>query len=267
MVSTTNPFPGMNPILERNWAPVHTKLLNLIDDEISRQLPPDLVCRPEERILIEEIPMAGSYRADVVVSRRESWESGIAPAWTPGPPAGDVVVAEPERVWIEETVERWIEIRTADGVLVTALELLSPSNKTGDGVDHYRAKRKDYLRGSASLVEIDLLRDGRPVLIESTGCGPGTCYHICVRRAWQPHICEVYRCPLLERLPAFRVPLRETDADIVLDLQPLVDRCYETGRYYLSPHDREPHPPFQGDEAAWVDERLRAAGLRAAILP
>lgn len=262
MAATTNPFPGMNPFLERNWAPVHTALIGFIWDEIARQLPPDLICRPEERILIDEVPASSRYRADVAVSQQESWKSGVAPAWTPEASDGNLVVAEPERVWIEETVERWIEIRTIDGVLVTALEVLSPSNKTGAGLEAYLAKRKQYTGSLASLVEIDLLRDGRPVLAGAQSGGPGTCYHICVRRPWQPHIAEVYRCPLRERLPAFRVPLRESDTDIVLDLQPLVDRVYGTGRYYLSPHDREPYPPFEGEEAAWVDERLRAAGLR-----
>jgi hypothetical protein len=37
MVATKNPFPGMNPFLERNWGPVHTKLISLIDDEIGRE--------------------------------------------------------------------------------------------------------------------------------------------------------------------------------------------------------------------------------------
>ena len=34
MISTKNPFPGMNPFLEENWAPVHTKLISYVDDEI-----------------------------------------------------------------------------------------------------------------------------------------------------------------------------------------------------------------------------------------
>jgi hypothetical protein len=263
MAATTNPFPGMNPFLERNWAPVHSKLLNLIDDEVARQLPPDLVSRPEERILIDEVPCPGSYRADVAVTEREDWKKGSAPVWKTEPATTGVAIAEPEMVWIGETVERWIEIRTVDGFLVTAIELLRPSNKTGDGVERYKAKQRTYLQSKANLVEIDLLRDGRLVLpVPLHGRDAGTCYYICISRAWRPQLREVYHCPLRERLPAFRLPLRETDADVVLDLQPLIDRCYETGRYYLNPHDVDPSPPFSGEEAVWVKERLQAACLR-----
>lgn len=264
-MATKNPFPGMNPFLERNWGPVHTKLISLIDDEIGRQLPPDLITRPEERITIDEFAARKDYRPDIAISDR--WKSGMAPVWD-GDPATSTggLLAEPQMVWIEETVERWIEIRTADGSLVTVIEVLSPANKTGAGREAYRTKQHSYLESQASLVEIDLLRDGSHVLAAPLERvrekAPGTCYHICVSRSWTPHVREVYSCPLRERLPAFRVPLRQTDPDAVLDLQPLIDRCYDAGRYYLSPHDREPHPPFEGDEAVWVDGQLRGAGLR-----
>ena len=43
--------------------------------------------------------------------------------------------------------------------------------------------------------------------------------------------CEFYVLPLRERLPAIRVPLRRTDLDAALDLQVLIDQCYERGRY------------------------------------
>jgi hypothetical protein len=36
---------------------------------------------------------------------------------------------------------------------------------------------------------------------------------------------ELYRVPLQERLPSIRIPLRESDVDISLELQPLIDLC------------------------------------------
>lgn len=121
------------------------------------------------------------------------------------------------------------------------------------------------MRTTANLVEIDLLRDGRfvlPVATQSLRLPKGTCYFIGVRRAARPYEREVYRCPLAERLPAVRIPLRQTDRDIVLNLQPLIDRCYELGRFYKGHFDKISDPPISTEEAAWVDERLRAAGLR-----
>jgi len=265
MHATKNPFPGMNPFLERSWASVHTKLISLIDDEIGRQLPEDLVARPEERIVIDQVTPPGGLRPDITIS--ETWTRVGPPRWKAGEAGpGGSALAEPQVIWVEETVERWLEIRTADGVLVTAIEVLSPSNKSGPGREFYRAKQRTYLESLANLVEIDLLRAGHPTLAapmdQVREKAPGTCYHICVSRALSPHLREVYSCPLREPLPAFRVPLRSTDPDAVLDLQPLIDRCYEAGRYDLSPHDRNPEPPLPEDEAAWVNERLTAAGLR-----
>ena len=244
---------------------MHTALISFIWQEIAPQLPDDLVTRPEERLVIDEIEQSKSYRGDVAVT--EPWKHGVAPSWEPagGAASGGIVLAEPQIVRVDEDVERWIEIRTADGHLVTVIELLSPANK-GLEWERYRDKQTDFLHSTANLVEIDLLRSGRfvlPVPAELLRKPAGTCYFIGVRRAARRYEREVYCCPLAERLPAVRIPLRPTDRDIVLDVQPLIDRCYELGRYYKGRFDEIPDPPLSPKEAAWVDERLRAAGLRA----
>ena len=264
MISTKNPFPGMNLFLERTWAPVHTKLIGYIDDEIAAQLPDDLVTRPKERLVIDEIEPGKSYRGDVAVT--EPWKQGVGPTWKPagGTANGGIVLAEPQIVHVDEDIERWIEIRTAEGHLVTVIELLSPANKGLDW-ERYRDKQTDFLHSTANLVEIDLLRGGRfmlPVATQHLRLPAGTCYFVGVRRAARHYEREVYCCPLAKRLPAVRIPLRPTDRDIVLDLQPLIDRCYELGRYYKGRFDEIPDPPLSTEEAAWVEERLRAAGLR-----
>jgi Protein of unknown function (DUF4058) len=93
--------------------------------------------------------------------------------------------------------------------------------------------------------------------------GHRTPYAACVRRGWKPFEIEYYRLPLRERLPAIRLPLRQTDQDVALDLQALIDRCYEDARYdddidYL----REPDPPLDTDHVQWSDELLRKHGRR-----
>ena len=265
MISTKNPFPGMNPFLEREWHPVHTALIGFLWEEIASRLPAGLVARPEERLAIDEIEPGHGYIADVGIT--ETWKKGVAPAWTPAIGAREgVTIAEPEILRVDDEVERWIEIRTVKGQVVTVIEILSPANKDGDW-GRYRLKQASYLQSMTSLVEIDLLRTGRFVLPVPDEyfrkAGSGTNYYIWCSRAWRPGTREIYRCPLRERLPAIRIPLRPTDRDIVLDLQPLIDRCYEVGRYYSDQPNEIPGPPFPPDEAAWVEERLRAAGLRA----
>ena len=72
---------------------------------------------------------------------------------------------------------------------------------------------------------------------------------------------EGYGLPLRERLPGIRIPLRNGDPDVVLNLQSLVDQAYEAGAYgrsldYTRPLDH----PLSADDAAWAGDLLRAAG-------
>ena len=65
-------------------------------------------------------------------------------------------------------------------------------------------------------------------------------------------------------LPRIPIPLRENDADIVLDLSALVARAYQEGRYDRTDYTRDCQPPLEAEDAAWADELLKAAGLRRA---
>jgi hypothetical protein len=89
-----------------------------------------------------------------------------------------------------------------------------------------------------------------------------TTYQVCVRRGGRPNVVEVYRAGLESRLPTIRVPLRESDEDAPLALQPLVDRAYENGRHDDLDYRRDPVPPLNAADAAWADAMLREKGLR-----
>ena len=122
-----------------------------------------------------------------------------------------------------------------------------------------------WQNGGVNLVEIDLLRDGNHVVsvpLANIAERARTPYLICVFRASKPEQREIYSLPLRERLPAVRVPLRPKDADVALDLQPLVDQCYERGRYWMTDYHRDPAPPLAQEDARWLDELLRSSGLR-----
>jgi Protein of unknown function (DUF4058) len=90
-----------------------------------------------------------------------------------------------------------------------------------------------------------------------------TPYKVCVHRGGKAKA-EIYRVPLRERLPAIRVPLRATDADVPLDLQALTARVYRHGRYDDIDYTVPPVPPLDADDAAWADALLRSAGKRPA---
>jgi hypothetical protein len=67
---------------------------------------------------------------------------------------------------------------------------------------------------------------------------------------------------LSERLPGIRIPLRQSDSDVPIDLQTVIDQCYENGGYDTIDYRRPPVPPLDPDMAAWADQWLRAKGVR-----
>src|SRR5439155_18254952 len=123
------------------------------------------------------------------------------------------------------------------GRLITVLELLSPTNKVEAGErDRYLRKRRSFMSGGANLVEIDLVRQGAWLFsggIRNVLQQAGASYAVCIFCAARPAEQSVYPIRLCERLPVIRVPLRPSDTDLVLDLQPLIDQCHERGRYHL----------------------------------
>jgi hypothetical protein len=265
-MTTKNPFPGMNPFFEQQWRDAHTMLIAYLRDALQERLPPDLIARAEEEtiVTINAGERATTCRPDVQV--REPWtlkESGVAKVAAQPPPT---IATEPIRVFVDEEIERWIEIREATGRLITVAELLSPTNKLeSDERDRYRRKRRAFISGRANLVEIDLVRQGAWVFAEGIRKvlhQAGASYAVCVFRTTQPTAHEVYPIRLRERLPVIRVPLRPSDADVVADLQPLIDQCHERGRYHLLNYRLDLQPPLPSEEAAWVDQILRAQSLR-----
>ena len=260
-----SPFPGMDPYLEQYWRDVHHRLVTYACDQLQAELPGDLRARMEERVYVETD--AGQRRViypDVHVVQRPKPEP-LARV-----PEGGVAVAEPLVFeWASEPVtEGYVEIvETGSGNrVVTVIEFLSPANKLpGAGQRLYFQKQREVQAAGANMVEIDLIRSGQRSFIMPEGQIPAsyrTTYQVCVWRGWRPDQYEFYPAPLQQRLPAIRIPLRETDRDVPLDLQALVDQCYHNGRYDDLDYRSPPNPPLDPPEAAWADELLRTAGLR-----
>jgi hypothetical protein len=263
-MTTANPFPGMNPFIEQQWRDAHTMLISYLRDHLQERLPTDLVARAEEAaVTLGHDPKTRAYRPDVQI--REPGALKETASATAAPPLSETA-ADPIRVFVDEEIERWIEILDTMGRLVTVLELLSPSNKLESTErDRYLRKRQTFIQGGANLVEIDLVRQGAsltPAAVRTVLRQAGAAYGVCVVRAAQPAAHEVYPIGLRDRLPAIRIPLRPTDADVVVDLQALINQCHERGRYHLLNYRIELEPPLALEEAEWVDGILRAHALR-----
>jgi hypothetical protein len=167
-------------------------------------------------------------------------------------------------VFGEDVTECSIEIVDAEPGhrVITVLELLSLSTRLrGIGHDMDRQKQKELLAGGVSLAEIDLLRSGEhTVALNQHRISPRlrTPYRVCACRGWQTHKFEYYPCPLNSHLPSTRIPLRETDDDIRLDLQLLIDRCSQNGRYDDTDYSQPPVPSLDAEATKWSAELLKA---------
>ncbi|HVC92995.1 MAG TPA: DUF4058 family protein [Pirellulales bacterium] len=261
-----SPFPGMDPYLESFWGDIHHTLITYARDQLQGVLPGDLRARVEERVFVE-LP-EGQKRAmypDIRVVERGHRKRAV-PATASG-----VAVAEPLCIRLpdEPVTQGFIEIidLTTGRRVVTVLEVLSPSNKIpGPGRKLYQQKQRECREGGVNLVEIDLLRAGPWVLTVPESMVPAsycTTFRVCVYRA-AGTLGEIYRVPLRKRLPVIEVPLRESDADVPLDVQALVDQCYRNGGYDedISYRD-ELEPPLAPGDRRWADALLRKHGRRA----
>jgi hypothetical protein len=115
----------------------------------------------------------------------------------------------------------------ADGRLVTLLDLVSPADKlTEAGRAACRDTRQMARQSGASVVEIDLVLRGAPLMEYSREGLPPWDYAVTVLRATAPERYEIYTATLEKRLPRFRLPLASDDRDTVLDLQKALSRAY-----------------------------------------
>ena len=261
-----SPFPGMDPYLERHWREVHHALITYARDQLSPKLPRGLRPRIEERVFIE--PDDGDFREiypDVHMVEHPEPHAGLEQHAE----AIAVAVAEPILVHVkrEPAPQGYIEIVDAESGnrVVTVIEFLSPTNKlSGEGQLLYLRKQKEVIAAAASLVEIDLTRTGKRLLAGPTAvlrASQRATYMACVTRGWKTDVAELYPLRLTEPLPAIRIPLRESDADTTLNLQALIDQCYENGRYDHIDYRQPPVPPLDPDGAAWAEKWLRAKGV------
>ena len=259
-----SPFPGMDPYLEHPtiFPGLHNRLIAGLSEALQAALPAPYFAEIGERVWVEVSQRF--IEPDASVFRGGPSEQGaVAAAPARSRP---VVVTVPH----DERREPWIEIRTAaDGEerLVTAIEILSPSNKTpgARGRDLYLRKQRALLDSPTHLVEIDLLRGGQHTsavpldyLREAVGRFD---YHVSIHRSDRFEDFLVYPILLTEPLPEIAVPLLAGDPEAVIDLQAAFDHAYDVGPYRrrIRYADATPAPPLSPEQREWADTRIRGA--------
>src|SRR5439155_3589113 len=133
----------------------------------------------------------------------------------------------------EKFEERFVEIyvEREERILVTCIEVLSPSNKRKDteGWQEYGRKRQAMLLGRANFLELDLLRGGHKMPMLDPW--PDSPYTLLVCRERRAPYCRVWPAHFRRPLPVIPVPLLDPDPDLSLDLNPLLADIYSVGRY------------------------------------
>lgn len=251
MVNVTCPFPGMDPFIENQvWSDFHTRLMYGIARELGWLLAPNY------QVLLETY-IGVTIQPDVSIYHQPSGVETLRRSEATPATADDIV-----RLDVAEAAEpSHIAIRDRGGNLVTIVEVLSPANKSGSGREYYIRKRNNVLLTQVHLIEIDLLLGGN----RSDNPPTESPYVALVSRAVTepPRTGEVYHIWLEKPLPVLPVPLHGDD-EVPLELQKVFATVYEESFYRLyldySPR-RTPHL-LSESERAWIDERLREAGLR-----
>ncbi len=220
-----SPFPGMNPYLESPelWTEVHHRLISAIAAAIESTLPPNYRVAIEKRIY------------------------------------NQISKDRPEQI-----KESYLKIENmATGEVITAIEILSPTNKrAGKGQEAYLAKREAVLSSATHLVEIDLLREGIPMpIVENL---PRSQYRILISRSEQRPRGHLYAFSIRQPIPTIALPLRSDDALLILELQDLLLTMYDQARYDLAiDYQQNPIPKLLESDLEWCQEQLVSAGRRS----
>lgn len=262
-----SPFPGMDPFVEGSalWPDFHGRFVNALSESIADRLPDHYHAALNEQVLLIEPDPRDDREIgpDVTVVR----EHDVAHA--EGKRSGAAVgLLEPHTipniVRLDPHVELYIEIRhLPDQEVVTVLELLSPSNKSGAGRGQYLEKRESLLQRRVNLVELDLLRGGARLRL-AKALPPGD-YYAFVSRGDRWPDCDVYNWTVRDVLPVLPVPLRAPDADVHVPLAEVFAESYRRGRYEQRVRYRDqavPPPKIGGDDAAWVAEVARGGTVK-----
>lgn len=252
------PFPGMDPYLERAglWQQVHTALIVEIQYFLNPLLRPRYYVAIEQLTYLTLLPppehRVGIPDAIVTTSSDQATTPGAATA-TPVTVLKPIIAELPQP---KEIKHRYLEIvDTKTQTVITTIEILSPANKIGrEGRKQYEQKRFKILGSLTNLVEIDLLRSGRPMPMQVPYQKD---YRIVVSRSqWRPQA-EVYLFTVRDAIPDFPIPLQPDEEAPTLPLNHLLHDLYDKGGYdMMLDYRRPPVPALSAADAEWAQNLL-----------
>ena len=126
-----SPFPGMDPFIEGDlWTPFHTQMGVEIAHQLAPKIAPRYVAIPEKRLVVDSPDDFGVLVEEIipdVAVRRTNKAGPVSPATERGR-----APLQMETVVVRKEPHVWVAIRDAKNRhLVTAIEILSPTNNRG----------------------------------------------------------------------------------------------------------------------------------------
>ena len=232
------PFsPAMDPQIERAgiWSDFHHELISSIRAQLNTRLPRGYATIVEQQVRLLPAGEAEGYgrpvrhrQPDLGVVRDGGGESSASPA-SVASLEPTVAILDEALVEVKQTFLQVVSVPDRD--LVTTVEVLSPTNKQGEGREIYLMKRGESWAAEANLLELDLLLRGRRLDPQTAMPPPGGGYCAVLSRAPTFPNVQIYRWPAADPLPTVPVPLLPGDGDVALDLRAAVDEVYDRGRY------------------------------------
>jgi hypothetical protein len=247
-----SPFPGIDPYIESSgmWGDFHTTLLVALRAKLNALMPRRYRAKVDVFVFIQvpsERPrVRRRLEPDTFVVKRHRRNGGLSAVGTMVAPSTITLPAVRKKKKAVLVVDRQMNR------VVTAIEILSPSNKeAGDDRTAYLNKRGEYFGGGVSLVELDLLRGGSRLPLGSSP--PEKEYYAMVCRAWEFPRADLWTFSIRDAIPDIPIPLAEGVPDTRLPLRECVERahaegCYDTEFEYGQPLT----PALNKADSAWL---------------
>ena len=241
------PFPGMDPWLEHPalWPDVHNSLIAAIADELTPKVVPKYYVAIEQRV--HSLPPVDLVSDDIACEFGEVDE----------PTAVRVLDVElPVDVDRHEWFLEIHEVKTR--ALVTVLEILSLGNKIHTQCrEKYNKKRTRIFGSRTNLVEIDLLRAGKPMPLQRKPVR--TDYRILISRGSTRPRAKLVIFNLRHPIPSIPIPLLPADGEPDLDLGTVLHALYDRARFDLRlNYAKPPVPPLKERDVEWAQAVVRS---------
>jgi hypothetical protein len=237
------------------WLSVHNSLITAIRDDLASKVAPRFFVDIEQHtylVLIDGDEYLGM--PDVVIGRTKSRQPLPKPVEGVASAATGVLELDVE-VPTQERIDEWyLEIRdVGTGKLITVIEILSPTNKSHPpGRKQYLRKREHILDSKTNLVEIDLLRQGKPMPIRARQPVKSD-YRILISRDRSRPRARLLAFGVRQPIPVIPIPLLPKDLEPTLDLNNVLHALYERARFdLLLDYTKPAVPPLNEEDTAWA---------------